>query len=136
MAGPYSLFGTDKNLESGDGVSLDYPGFSITIRRAGGSNVDFSRVLSEKLRPYRKKLDKGTMDDKVSEKILLETYAETVVINWKNVKDRKGHDMPCTAHNCVKLFTDLPDLFRDVQDQANDYKLFLEDQEELEEKNL
>jgi hypothetical protein len=31
----HDLFGTNKDLESGKGVTLEYPGFSITIHRAG-----------------------------------------------------------------------------------------------------
>jgi hypothetical protein len=60
----------------------------------------------------------------VIEKLLREVYAETVVLDWENVEDADGNPMPFNAANAVKLFTDLPDLFRDIQEQSQRSALF------------
>jgi hypothetical protein len=132
---PYSLFETNKNLESGDGLTLQYPGFSITIHRAGGSNTKFAQVLSAKMKPYRQQFERGILDDETSSRILLESYAEGVVVGWKDVKDRAGKPMAFTKENVVKLFSDLPDLFADVKAQAENAALFREQAEKADEKN-
>lgn len=117
MAGPYSVFKTDKTLER-EGIVLDYGDFKIKIARAGGANIAFQRALAEKVRPYRRQIDAGTLPDDVAEKLFLEVYAESVVLGWEGVTDENGEPLPFTKENAVKLFSDLPDLFRDVQNQA------------------
>jgi len=49
---------------------------------------------------------------------MAEVYAETVLLGWTGVADENGTPLPFTKENCVKLLTDLPDLFRDIQEQA------------------
>jgi hypothetical protein len=132
---PYSLFETNKDAESGSGITLQYPGFSITIHRAGGSNKKFAQVLSNKMKPYRQQFERGMLDDETSARILLESYAEAVVVGWKDVKDRNGKNLPFTKENVVKLFADLPDLFTDIKTQAENAALFREQAEKADEKN-
>lgn len=132
---PYTLFKNNENLEAGQGVTLQYPGFSITIHRAGGSNKRFAQILSAKMKPHRHQYDRGILDDETSKRILLESYAEGVVVGWKDVKDANGKNMPFNKENVVKLFSDLPDLFNDVKQQAENVALFREETEKVDEKN-
>lgn len=135
MSNPYELFGTNKELEAGKGVTLQYPGFSITIHRAGGANKKFASVLDQKMKPYRQRLERGLLDNETSNQILLETYAEAVIVGWKDVKDANGKKIPFSVENVVKLFTDLPDLFEDVKQQSNRATIFRQEVEKVEEKN-
>lgn len=134
MGSPYKLFDTDKNLESGAGVTLQYPGFSITIHRAGGSNKKYETVAAAKMKPHRFKMQNGLMDNDLAEQLLKEIYAESVVIGW-NMDGKDGNPLPFTPENVVQVFTDLPDLFKDVQEQASNIALFRKAIEEIEEKN-
>lgn len=135
MSNPYKLFETNKELEIGKGVTLQYPGFSIVIHRAGGMNKKFARVLDEKMKPFRQRFDRGLLDEETSQRILVETYAESVVIGWQKVTDKDGKLMKFTVENVIKLFTDLPDLFDDVKNQANQVSVFRQEQEKVAEKN-
>lgn len=132
---PYDLFKNNEELESGAGVTIQYPGFAITIHRAGGSNKRFAQILNAKMKPYRHQFERGMLADDVSARILLESYAEGIVIGWKNVKDADGNEMEFTKENVVKLFSDLPDLFNDIKQQAENAALFREEQEKADEKN-
>ncbi|MBU0724388.1 MAG: hypothetical protein KJ904_08725 [Alphaproteobacteria bacterium] len=115
----YDLFATDAKAEAEDGLVLDYGSFGrITIRRAGGANKGFARVLEAKLRPYRRQIQAGTLEEAVAERLLAEVYAETVLIGWQGIRDRDGQDIAFSHRAAVTLFTDLPELFRDVQEQA------------------
>lgn len=125
----YQQFKSDANLEK-SGILLEY-GFSksgkpITIRiaRAGGGNSAFTKRMEAKVKPYRRQIQTETIDTAIVEKLLREVYAETVVLGWENVEDADGNPLDFTAANCIKLFEDLPDLFKDIQEQSQRSVLF------------
>jgi hypothetical protein len=120
---PYALFQTDKTAET-EGVWLDYGHFRILIRRAGGANTRFARVLESKIKPYRHAFNTGSLDNSIAQRLMVETYAETVVIGWEDVVDQTGEPLPFTVANAVRLFSDLPELFSNVQEQATSLALF------------
>ena len=117
MSGPYSVFRTDRTLEK-EGIILDYGDFKIKVARAGGANAAFQKALISKIRPFKRQIDAGAIPDGVAERLFLEVYAESVVLGWEGVTDEYGKPFPYSKENAVKLFSDLPDLFRDVQSQA------------------
>lgn len=114
---PYAMFASDKALEA-KGIWLDFGAFKIRVARAGGSNQKFRIALEQKLRPYQLQMKTGTMDNEQALRLLAEAYAETVVLGWEGVTDSEGKAMAFTQENVVKLFTDLPELFNEVQEQA------------------
>jgi hypothetical protein len=125
----YKQFKTNDKLES-DGILLQYgldsKGQPVVIRvaRAGPGNTKFQKLLDRKLKPFRRQLQMESADEKVIEKVLIEVYAETIVLGWENVEDEKGLPILFNKANCIKLFNDLPDLFADVRDQAMKSSLF------------
>jgi hypothetical protein len=125
----YSLFKTDENIEKA-GLLIEYgtnsKGLPIAIRiaRAGGSNSAYLKLLDASLKPYRRQLQNDLMDNPTVEKVLRTVYAKTIVLGWENVEDEKGEALPFNVDNCVKLFTDLPDLFADIRVQAEKSALF------------
>lgn len=121
---PYALFKTDQNLEAGQGVKLEYDGFSITIHRAGGGNRKYQTVFSSKIAPHRRKVDQGTLAEDVMRRVLAETYAESVITGWENVTDEQGKPIEFTTENVTKLLLDLPELFNDIINSATDLKNF------------
>lgn len=133
----YNTFETDKDLEK-EGILLDY-GFNsknepiqIRIARAGGANVRFAKILEQKMRPYKRAIANDTMDNKVAEKLLIETYADGVILSWTGVEDRDGTALEFNRDNIVKVLTDLPDLFMDIQQQSQKVALFRADLREAE----
>lgn len=136
----YSQFGTDKKVEQ-EGVFLQYgttkdgKPIQIKICRAGGANTAYNRAMEAKTKPYRRQLQNGTLDMEVMTSILREVYADTVVIGWSNIEDADGKPMPFNRDNVIKLFTDLPELFADVQEQATNLALFRVEINEQDAKN-
>ncbi len=122
----YDMYETDPDMETG-GVILNYgEGQRIKVARAGGANVQFGKSLERTMRPYRKQLDNGTLDNDVANKLFVRVYAESVVKDWEGVTDRDKKPMKFSVENCVQLFTDLPELFADVREASNaisNYKL-------------
>jgi hypothetical protein len=125
----YKTFQTDTSLEK-EGIILDYgknsAGKTIAIRiaRAGGSNVAYSRRMESKAKPFRRQIQNETIERALLTDIVQEVFAETVVLGWENVEDAQGKPLPFSKENCIKLFADLPDLWEDVQEQAQRAALF------------
>jgi hypothetical protein len=124
MPNVYEAFETSKKLEQ-DGIVLDYGSFKFTIARAGGANRKFANLLDRKLRPHRRAIQAGVFDDETAQRLLAESYAEAVVLGWEGVTDRDGNPLPFNRENCVRLLTDLPSLFEDVREQAQNASNFL-----------
>ena len=114
----YDLYATDPDMETG-GIILEYgEGVRVKIARAGGANASFAKTLERLSRPYRKRLDTGTLDDETASNLFTRVFAEAVVLDWEGVTDREGNELPYNADNCVAVFKDLPDFFADVRDAA------------------
>lgn len=132
----YKLFKTNENLET-DGIWLEYgqtekgEPVRIKIARAGGHNVAFSKALEKATRPYKKAIQTGMLDNKTADKLYKEVFADTVVLDWINVEGPDGKPMEFKRENVLKLFEDLPDLFADLREQANNVALFREEVREV-----
>ncbi len=136
MSGLYNHFKADENIEK-TGIVVQYGENSkgkpmeVRIARAGGSNVRYSKVLEHKIKPYRRQLQNETLDSNIQDRILREVYAETVILGWENMEDKENNDLSFSRENVLFLLADLPDWFKDVQEQANKFALFrLEDLKE------
>ncbi len=122
------MFKADPSLEK-DGVWLEYgeadgKPVRILIARAGGANTAYTKRLEALVKPYRRQIQTETIDPEQVQKLLKQAYAETVVLGWENVTDAEGNPLPFSAANVVKLFTELPDLWQDVQEQAQRATLY------------
>jgi hypothetical protein len=112
------MYGTDAESEV-SGIKVEFgEGKHIVLARAGGENDKFSRAMEIKGRPYKRQISKGTIDEKVLRKIMIEAFADTVVKGWEGMTDAAGKELPYSRENAIKLMTDLPDLFDELIDTA------------------
>lgn len=127
MSGLYSQFETNKDFEK-DGINLEYVDgdtkITFKIARAGGANKNFQKALERRTRKLKRAIQMDTLPREQADAIMRETYAESVVLGWDNVTDKAGDVLEFNTDNCIKLFNDLPDLFLDIQEQANRSVLF------------
>lgn len=136
----YKSFKTDANLEK-LGIELEYGENSkgqpilIRIARAGGANSAYNKRLEVLTKPYRRQIQTETIDNKVLEKIVAQAFAETVVLGWEGVEDEDNNELTFSVNNVVKLFNDLPDLYKDIQEQAQKTALFRQEILEADSKN-
>ncbi len=115
--GIYELFTTDECLEK-EGFALEYGEATFIIARAGGANKKFQSIMERKMRPYRSAINAGTMDESTAEKLLAEAYVDAVIIAWDGVTGPDGEVLAFSKENVIKVLLDLPDLFRDIQEQS------------------
>jgi hypothetical protein len=144
----YKMYGTDKDVEK-DGIILDYGDTRFRIARAGGANQKFKNTFKAKLKPYRKQMEQGVMDDDVALRLMAEAYAEAVILSWgtKQTDDEGnvtwshtivgegGEELEFNAENCTKVLLDLPDLFSDIQEAAGQAANFRNTEMEEDAKN-
>ena len=119
MTSIYEMFATDLKAETDGFVHRVSDKISFTLARAGGANARFSKAMEVKTRPYRRQIAEDTMDIALANTLLIEAFAETVVLGWEGITDKEtGEEIPCTPEAAVKLLTALPDLFNELREAA------------------
>lgn len=130
MTSPFKQFATDENLEQ-TGIVIDYGDYAIKIARAGGANARFGKILEAKQKPHRRQIQNETLPDDVARRLLAETYAEAVILDWGHRKtpaaeiewghmpDADGNLLPCTKPHVVAALLSLPDWFASIRDEAS-----------------
>lgn len=122
----YSNFQTDPNLEKG-GVWIDYGTFRVLLAFAGGANKRYLSMMDKKFKPLRQAIQAGTLDNDRAQKMLMELYAEAVIIDWETIHEDKpqrgiegpsGELLPFTVENVKMTFANLPNLFLDLKTQS------------------
>lgn len=130
----YDAYKTDSKCES-EGVwyiTNLAPEAEFRIARAGGNNVAFQMAADKYATKYKKLLDLNRLPVDTALKAVIDLYAESIILDWRGVKDEDGLELACTFENKVKIMTDLPDLFKEIQDVAGDmeaYRAYLDDQD-------
>lgn len=128
----YSQFKTSDNLEK-TGVWLQYgeeggKPVRIRIARAGGGNVAYRKALDKVTRPHKKAIQMETLSPEMNKKLLMEVYADTVILGWENINDENGEPMGFNRDNVMKLLGDLPDIFDDIVAQAQTMAIFRDEE--------
>lgn len=130
--GMYDVFETDENLET-DGIWLDYGDFRVRIASAGQGNKKYVKYAEKALKPIRKAMQAGALSNERSIAIMSDIYAKTIVMDWetmqdgslvKGVEQRDGSIGPVNPEVVKQAFLDLPNLFIDIQEQANSISNF------------
>lgn len=101
---------------SKEGVWAPFEGSEFRI--ASSDSLRFQRTLQRLQAPYRKKLDKGTLDPGESRRILCQAMAGTLLLDWRNVKDSTGEDVEFTDEAATKALINIPSLREFVQEFA------------------
>jgi hypothetical protein len=114
----YEVFETSENMER-EGIIVDYgEAGKFKIARAGGSNARFLKVSERLTAPYRSRIDRGDMEIDELQKLNREAFVDGILLGWENVVGKDGKDLAYNRDAALKLFTDLPDLCMDLQEQA------------------
>jgi len=147
----YDVFRADSALEN-KGVWMDYAqGFRVLLARAGGTNSRYAKVAEAKLKPVRRALKAGLMSTKAGDKVLLEIFAASVILDWeievvekgktvwkKGIEDPEtGEVLKPSPESYIKVLShpELMDLWTAIQGDATDLAIFLKDIRAVEAKN-
>lgn len=146
----YKKFKNDADKER-NGVWVEYDGaVQLLMRRAGGLNEYYQKILRQKTEPHERKLRTNSLPPETVERILREAYAESIVSDWRTktgkddagndvfvptIEDAEGKQISFTSGACAKLFEDLPDFFTMVREDATTRALFHSEAREDDAKN-
>jgi len=117
--GTYKAYKTDENLESSQGVWIDCgDAGKYLIRRAGGANERYRRILENKMTPVRQQIERRRLPEAKANRLLIEAFVEGVLVDWKDVTGPDEKPLEFNRANAIQLLEDLPDLFQDLQTAA------------------
>lgn len=116
-ASAYALFESSVEAEA-KGVWVSVGPFQFKIARAGGGNDAFTKEVTKRFKPFQVAINNETMPEDMAKDMVVDVFVDTIVLDWKDVGDREGNPLPFSKENARKLFKDLPNLFAEVQAQA------------------
>jgi len=109
-------------------------GARVKIARIG--NRRYREAMSRRLKPYRRALRNGTLDERVTERITAEVLAETVLLDWDGLYEG-DRLLPYAPDTAKRILAD--DAYKDFRDLvvelASDLDLYREQELEEAEKN-
>jgi hypothetical protein len=138
----YKTFKTNHEKEE-NGIDIEYGTNSknapikFRVARASRSNIHYQTVLELVTRPYRRMINGDKLDKRVENKLNITIFVKSILLGWEGVEDENNEPLTFNQENATKLFTDLPDLFAELQQAAADANNFKDDEErkEVEAKN-
>lgn len=138
----YKKFKTDENkevngfrVELTEAVNQDGSIPVFIVGRIHEGNVNYSRAVDRASRPHRRQIQLGVFDNQKAERILRDVFIESVLLGWENVQDEKGNKLPFNKENAIKLFDDLPDLYKLLRSEAAEFENFKVSEREEDAKN-
>lgn len=121
----YATFAQSPELEGTDGITLRYGDATIRVLRAGGTNQKYYEAWRRHATSAGE-IVRVNPTDKEAILNLAKVYAESVIAGWNNVQDKEGKEIPFSKENVIKVLTDLPELFTDIREAANNAAMFRE----------
>ena len=132
MADVKKLFGTDATKET-EGVweSLSE---DVKIKVARIGNPNYQKVLQRLMRPHRRAVRRGTVDDSVIEQCVTKAIAETVLLDWEGLEE-DGKKLIYSRAEAERLLTSFREFREQVTEIASEIEAFRTEEDEEAEKN-
>lgn len=103
---------------------------TFIVARMGPMNQKYNKALERITHPYKRQLELRTLPNEKAEELMQKVFVNSILLGWEHVQDENGQDIVFSAENALALFKQLPDIYYDLQRQAQDASLFrLEEQE-------
>ena len=113
-----------------EGVWVKYQEGELKIARMG--NPLNKRVFNRLRAPYKRAIERGTLSDEQQAQILARTYAESLLLDWRNMTDAAGSEVPYSVDLATDVLMVDMDLREFVTQVAQEAALFR--QEEIKER--
>lgn len=127
----------DAKMESEAGVRCEFLGPCwVTLRRAGGNNKQYQRIVQDLTKPVRRKIANETISIQELDEIYMKAYARAVVVGWEDVTDLDDNPVPFTEANFIRVMQMYPDFWDDIQREAARMTNFRKDQNKLDGEDL
>jgi hypothetical protein len=125
MTNPRDKYAVDRAAEK-QGAVVRVDDMEFTVRSCGESNRGFRYAMGLAANRRRSELqaaDETTAYD-IHESLMIQAFADCVVLGWKNVSNGDGHELPFNREECVRLLEDCPKVWGIIRDAAHDEERF------------
>ena len=109
-----------------DGVWVEFEGSRFLI--AHMSNLRFQRKLANLRQPHLSKINRNTIDPKLSQEITCKAMAGTILLGWDHVVNNVGEKVEFTEELAASVLIKQPDVREFVSDSAVNLEHFRDDQ--------
>jgi hypothetical protein len=110
-----------------DGVWRTYNGVRVKIGRAG--TTEWLREQENLERPYRKKIEKGTLSAVIKRDLYMRNLARTILLDWDGVLGEDGKPVAYTEELAFQLLSEQPEFLDFVGEVALEIDNFKNEQE-------
>lgn len=140
MSSLYKAFGSDEKLVAeGSWVTVELgeetlqpPRFKLGYM-SDVSNPKYAACVERHAKPHRRQLLAGNLSARKQKKIHIDTFAESILLDWQHVYDQHDKPLPFSVEAAKILLTDLPELYSILVGEAMDIANF---QASVEEEDL
>jgi hypothetical protein len=141
-SGLLSIYKMDA-VKQQDGVLVEFPQAEnadgsvpkFRLARISSNNVRYTKAMEFECRPYKREIELGALDKATDRKIAVKVFCQTILLGWENVKDAEGKDIPFGERAANQLLLELPDLYVELTQRAQDMSLFRQNELESDAKN-
>jgi hypothetical protein len=129
----FSAFAVDEKAEL-EGRWVEYgDGVSFLVARSGNSK--YNRLLSSQYKRNKVALEaKGAAAEALSDALMVEVMAKTILLDWKGELTLKGEKLEYNLENAKRVLA-FKDFRRYISSLSEDFESFKAEQEEDEAKN-
>ena len=92
---------------------------SFLLARMLRTNKKWAGRVTKVYRQNKRKIDSGMIPDDLDKTMTLRIFCETILLDWRGIKDDKGVDIPYSVDAGMKLLAELPDLHDYLIEEAN-----------------
>jgi len=129
LSGLHKHYTMDHGREQ-EGVRIEFPANgdgsipTFIIARMGPMNQRYTKTLERVTYPYKRQLELRTLPNEKAEALMRQVFVNSILLGWENVQNEGGTAIVFSAENALTLFQQLPDVYYELQEKAQDAALF------------
>lgn len=121
----YATFQTDTTLEQ-EGKWFAFVGVKnadgtepqFLMARMSSTNPAYQAAIEKHSKNLRQAMDLDTLTEDVAGPVMKGVFVDTILLDWRDVKDPKGNPLNYSKANATKLVADVPNLYLALVEEA------------------
>lgn len=101
------------------------------VKIARADNKNYRKAFAEKLKPYRREVQNKSLPDETLQRIVLECFAETILLDWEGFEE-DDKPLPYSKEKVIEIMSNeqFEDLALKLYELSKDHTLFLQEEEQ------
>jgi hypothetical protein len=124
MSNPREKYGVNREAERA-GAVVQFDEWEFIVRSSLEINREYEYAKAVAADKRRAELNAGGVRaHAVIPDILIEAFAECVIVGWRNVTNGHGEPLEFNRQNCIELMQDCPQIWARIKEAALDESRF------------